>query len=476
MVEELLKAGRAAVPGRDLLARARHRHGRRRPRAAGRVAEVGRARAAAHRPRRARRRRDVARGASSPSSAPTCSSARSSPSACARARSSRPSCRATRSTCSPSRSSRSPPRRARGRSCVDELHALVTRTYSYAELSRELLENVLDMLDGRYPSRGVRRAAPAHRVGPRRRARSARARARASSRSPTPARSPTAACTASYLPDGRRVGELDEEMVYEARPGQVFLLGASTWRIEEIGARPRDRHARARRARARCRSGRATASGARRSSARRSARSRAGRSSRTRRRCSSATTTSTSCAARNLVDYLREQQDATRVVPSDRTIVVERFRDEIGDWRLCVLSPVRRPRARRVGPRAVARASASEYGLESDAIWSDDGIIVHLPDADEPPGADLVLLDPDELEDARRRRARRQRAVRRALPRERRARAADPARLPRQAHAAVAAAAEVAVAARGRASATRSSRSCSRPTASACATCSTCPA
>ena len=83
---------------------------------------------------------------------------------------------------------------------VDDLYALVTRTHSYAELSRTQLENVLDMLDGRYPSSRVRRAAPADRVGPGRRARSARGRAPASSRSPTPARSPTAACTRSRCP------------------------------------------------------------------------------------------------------------------------------------------------------------------------------------------------------------------------------------------------------------------------------------
>ncbi len=104
-------------------------------------------------------------------------------------------------------------------------------------------------------------------------------------------------------------------------------------------------------------------------------------------------------AARNLVGYLREQQDATRVVPSDRTIVVERFRDEIGDWRLCVLSPYG-GRVHAAWGLALSRRIRDELGLESDAIWSDDGIIVHLPDADEPPGADLVLLDPDEVEDA----------------------------------------------------------------------------
>src|SRR4249919_1969000 len=89
----------------------------------------------------------------------------------------------------------------------------------------------------------------------------------------------------------------------------------------------------------------------------------------------------------------------SRVIPSDRTIVVERFRDEIGDWRLCVLGPYG-GRIHAAWGLALSRRIREEYGLESDAIWSDDGIIVHLPDADEPPGADLVLVDPDELEDA----------------------------------------------------------------------------
>ena len=106
VVEDLLKSGAAALPRRDLVARARHRHGRRRPGDPGRVAEVGHRRAPADRPRRPRRRRGRRGGASSRSSAPTCSSARWSPSACATARSSRRSCRATRSTCSRSRSSR----------------------------------------------------------------------------------------------------------------------------------------------------------------------------------------------------------------------------------------------------------------------------------------------------------------------------------------------------------------------------------
>src|SRR6185436_19897842 len=103
-------------------------------------------------------------------------------------------------------------------------------------------------------------------------------------------------------------------------------------------------------------------------------------------------------AAGNLVEFLREQQSATRVVPSDRTVVIERFRDEIGDWRLCILSPFG-GRVHAAWGLALSARIREQFGLESDAIWSDDGIIVHLPDSDEPPGADLVLVDPDELED-----------------------------------------------------------------------------
>ena len=103
-------------------------------------------------------------------------------------------------------------------------------------------------------------------------------------------------------------------------------------------------------------------------------------------------------AASNLVEFLREQQEATRVIPSDRTIVVERFRDEIGDWRVCVLSPFG-GRVHSAWALALSARIREVYGLESDAIWSDDGIIVHLPDADEAPSEELILIEPDELED-----------------------------------------------------------------------------
>jgi ATP-dependent helicase Lhr and Lhr-like helicase len=279
---------------------------------------------------------------------------------------------------------------------VDELFALITRTHSYAELSRDLLENVLDMLDGRYPSREFGELRPRivwDRVGGTIRARKGARQLAVTNAGTIPDRG----LFSVVLPDGRRVGELDEEMVYEARAGQTFLLGASTWRIEEIGrdrvivtpapgvpgavpfwkgdsvGRPKEL-------------GREIGAFSRWA---------VDQSAEVLERDYDLD----ALAARNLVDYLREQQGATRVVPSDRTIVIERFRDEIGDWRLCVLSPYG-GRIHAAWGLALSRRIREEYGLESDAIWSDDGIIVHLPDADEPPGADLVLVDPDELEDA----------------------------------------------------------------------------
>src|SRR3954470_16836717 len=278
---------------------------------------------------------------------------------------------------------------------VDELHALVTRTHSYAELPRTLLENVLDMLDGRYPSQEFGELRPRivwDRVGNTIRARKGARQLAVTNAGTIPDRG----LYSVTLPDGRRVGELDEEMVYEARPGQTFLLGASTWRIEEIGrdrvtvspapgapgavpfwkgdgvGRPKEL-------------GREIGAFSRWA---------VDQSAEVLERDYDLDP----LAARNLLDYLAEQQAATRVIPSDRTIVVERFRDEIGDWRLCVLSPYG-GRVHAAWGLALSKRIRDEAGLESDAIWSDDGIIVHLPDADEPPGADLVLIEPDEVED-----------------------------------------------------------------------------
>ena len=138
------------------------------------------------------------------------------------------------------------------------------------------------------------------------------------------------------------------------------------------------------------------------------------------------------------------------MVPSDEAIVIERFRDEIGDWRLCVLSPFG-GRVHAAWGLALSAKIRDEQDLEADAIWSDDGIVIHLPDADEPPPGDLVMIEPDEIEDLVIRELCGVGPVRRPLPRERRPLAADPAGLAGQAHAALAAAAQVAEPARGRA-------------------------
>ena len=278
---------------------------------------------------------------------------------------------------------------------VDEVERLVTGAEPFSELSREQLENVLDMLDGRYPSDRFAELRP--RLVWDRAAGTLRGRPGAKQLAVTNAGTiPDRGLYGVHLPDGRRVGELDEEMVYEARPGQTFLLGATTWRIEEItrdrvvvtpapgvpGAVPFWKGDGVGRP---AELGKAIGAFAREAVSA-DPKELAAEYDLDRR------------AAENLVAYLREQQAATRVVPSDETVVVERFRDEIGDWRLCVLSPWG-GRVHAAWGLALSARIRDEHDLEADAIWSDDGIVVHLPDADEPPPADLVLLEADEVED-----------------------------------------------------------------------------
>lgn len=195
-----------------------------------------------------------------------------------------------------------------------------------------------------------------------------------------------------------RVGELDEEMVYESRVGDVFVLGASSWRIEDITpdrvlvspapgqpgklpfwhgdtlGRPAEL-------------GRALGS---------FTRELAGLPQ---EQAQERVTTAglDAWASANLVSYLHEQREATGHVPDDRTMVVERFRDELGDWRLVVHSPLG---ARVHAPWALAIAGRlrERYGLDAQAMHADDGIVIRIPDMDEPPGLDLVAFDADDVE------------------------------------------------------------------------------
>jgi ATP-dependent Lhr-like helicase len=283
---------------------------------------------------------------------------------------------------------------------VDELHALVTRAHPFRDLARNQLENVLDMLAGRYPSEEFGELRP----------RITWDRVRGVVRGREGARR-LAVTNAGTIPDrglfsvhlvegGGRVGELDEEMVYEARAGQTFLLGASTWRIEEITrdrvlvspapgipglvpfwkgegvGRPYEL-------------GEAIGQTARELVGLADAQARA-------RLVTDHALDER--AADNLLVYLREQEAATGALPSDRTVVVERFRDEIGDWRLCVLTPFG-GRVHAPWSLALTARLRESLGLEVNAIWSDDGIALHLPDAEAPPPLDDVLVDPDEMEE-----------------------------------------------------------------------------
>ena len=283
---------------------------------------------------------------------------------------------------------------------VDELHALVTRAYPFRELSRPQLENVLDMLAGRYPSDEFAELRPRivwDRTGGTIRAREGARRLAVTNAGTIPDRG----LFGVFLVDGGgRVGELDEEMVYEARAGQTFLLGASTWRIEEItrdrvlvspapgvpGAVPFWKGEGV---------GRPFELGQKIGAASRELSALPERAAAERLR---ADYHLDERAARNLLTFLREQQDATGAVPSDRTIVIERFRDEIGDWRVCILTPFG-GRVHAPWAMAIAAKLRESHGLEAQSIWSDDGIALHFPETETPPPVDELVVEPGEVED-----------------------------------------------------------------------------
>jgi len=282
---------------------------------------------------------------------------------------------------------------------VLDLAELVRSAANFADLSDDVLHNVLDLLSGRYPSDEFGELKPRivwDRVNDVVRGRAGAQRLAVTSGGTIPDRG----LFGVFLPDGTRVGELDEEMVYESRPGETFLLGASTWRIEDIThervvvtpapgepgkmpfwhgdgpGRPLEL-------------GRALGAFVRETRAMPEAQ--ALETLQTTHRLDP-------LAARNLLQYLDDQAEATGgSVPDDRTIVVERFRDEIGDWRVCVLTPFG---AQVHAPWAMAlQARLSEQGHDVELMWSDDGIVLRLPDAADEFPIDELLIDPDEIDD-----------------------------------------------------------------------------
>ncbi len=282
---------------------------------------------------------------------------------------------------------------------VEQLYALVRRAANFSDLSRDAFVAVLDLLAGRYPSDEFAELRPRvvwDRVQGRVRGREGAQRVAVTNAGTIPDRG----LFGVFLPDGTRVGELDEEMVYESRPGETFLLGASTWRIDQIthdrvivlpapgepgkmpfwhGDRP----------------GRPLELGRAIGAVVREIRSAPGDTGRARLRDEFSLD---EWAAGNLVGYLEEQAEATGVLPDDRTIVVERFPDEIGDWRMCILTPFG---SRVHAPWALALETrlADRLGVEVQVLWSDDGIVVRLPEAVESIPLEGLTIDPEDVEE-----------------------------------------------------------------------------
>ena len=285
---------------------------------------------------------------------------------------------------------------------VDALFQTVRGAAPFAELSRPIFDGVLDMLSGRYPSDDFADLRPRltwdrlkHEVTAREGAR----RVAVINGGTIPDRGLYGVFLVGERGPAARVGELDEEMVFESRVGETFLLGASSWRIEEIthdrvlvspapgqpgkmpfwkadsAGRPLElgRHIGAL-----VRALRQTPAAAaiQRLTSRHDLDAR---------------------AAENLLRYLADQAAATGSVPDDRTIVIERMRDELGDWRICVLSPLG-GRIHAPWAMAVVERVRSETGIDAETMWTDDGFVVRFPETERPPEPAWMLPASDEAE------------------------------------------------------------------------------
>ncbi|WP_410672728.1 DEAD/DEAH box helicase [Amycolatopsis sp. cmx-4-68] len=291
---------------------------------------------------------------------------------------------------------------------VPDLASLVRRAAPFASLPDDALHAVLDMLAGRYPSEEfgeLRARITWDRISGELRGRPGSQRLAVTSGGTIPDRGLFTVMTpGGDDKPGSRVGEFDEEMVYESRVGDTILLGTSSWRITDIThdrvivvpapgeparmpfwkgdapGRPLEL-------------GRALGKFVRELST--------SDDDKARKRAEAAGLDERACD--NLLAYLAEQKAATRHVPNDRTILLERYRDELGDWRIIVHSPfgaqVNAPWA-----LAIAARLRENRGVDAQVAHSDDGIVLRLPDALDAEGADVtigaddILLDPEEVE------------------------------------------------------------------------------
>jgi len=280
---------------------------------------------------------------------------------------------------------------------VDDLYDLVRRAAPFGGLTRSAFEGVLDLLSGRYPSDEFAELRPRltwDRVRNVVTARDGAARLAILNAGTIPDRGLYGVFLAYSEGKAVRVGELDEEMVFESHPGETFILGASTWRIVDIthdrvtvtpapgepgkmpfwkGDGP----------------GRPLEFGRRIGAMVRELRALPKPAALTRLVTEHDLDPG---AAENLLQYLADQHDATDAVPDDRTVVIERCRDELGDWRVCVLTPfgsrIHIPWAMAVSARIRAAG-----GPEVETLWGDDGFVLRFPDTDEPPDPGWFLIE-----------------------------------------------------------------------------------
>ena len=285
---------------------------------------------------------------------------------------------------------------------VDELYHTVRSAAPFAELSRPIFDGVLDMLSGRYPSDEFAELRPRitwDRVHGTVMARQGAKKVAIANAGTIPDRGLFGVFLSGADKTRARVGELDEEMVFEARAGETFLLGASTWRIDQIthdrvlvspapgepgkmpfwkGEGP----------------GRPVELGMA-----------IGKLVRELRKAPAAEALERlqrdhgldAMASANLLKYLDDQYAAAGAVPDDRTIVIEQSRDDIGDWRVAVLSPFG---SRVHAPWAMAATARIRdvQGLDVEVMWSDEGFVVRYPDGQAAPDTSLLIPDPDEVE------------------------------------------------------------------------------
>ena len=286
---------------------------------------------------------------------------------------------------------------------ADELFATIRTAAPFAELSRNSFDGVLDMLSGLYPSDEFADLRPRltwDRVANTITARQGAKRIAITSGGTIPDRGLYGVFLAGTEKNqSARVGELDEEMVFEAAVGETFILGASTWRIEEIT------HDKVIVTPAPGQPGKMPfwkADAAERTVPFGEAIGKLVREIRASNKSDAIQRLTTkhdldAMAAENFLQYLADQHEATGAVPDDQTIVIERVMDELGDWRVCVLSPFG-GRIHAPWAMVVAAKVRQQLAIEVESMWSDDGFIIRFPETDHPPSTDLIIPDPDEIE------------------------------------------------------------------------------